>query len=85
MTADAQGTETVEKIVQKYFDEVVELNGQEIKMDAHIFEEYGMKSAMALRLISDIEVEYDIDISTEEAKGITTLNDVVMLIKQKIS
>jgi acyl carrier protein len=57
---------------------VAELDG-----DKHLFDVYGLDSIRALKLISDMEVEFDIDIEQEEARSICTLNDVVELIRTK--
>jgi acyl carrier protein len=73
----------VEKKVKMYFKDIANIEDEEIKMEANLFDDYGLDSIKAVKIISDIEVEYDIDIDDEEAQAICTLNDVVNLIKSK--
>lgn len=79
--------ESIETKVKNFFREAVkgsEFEGKEINMDADLLHDYCLKSVQAIRLISDIEVEFDIDIEEEEVRNITTLNHAVELIKKKI-
>ncbi len=73
----------LEELVKSQFKSICKIN-DEINMDLNIFDDYGIDSMKAVKLISDIEVEYDIDIPDEEAQNIRTLNDVVSIIKKKI-
>jgi acyl carrier protein len=74
---------TVEEKVRTYFMEIAKVKEDEIDMRANLFTHYGLDSVKAIKIISDIEVEYDIDISDEEAQGIATLEDVIALIREK--
>lgn len=71
----------IEKKVRSHFMMLAKINEDEIDMDANLFDRYGLDSIKAIRLISDIEVEYEIDISDEVAQKISSLNDVISLIK----
>ena len=73
----------IEKKVRMYFKDIANIPEDEVDMNANLFEEYGLDSIKAVKIISDIEVEYDIDIEDEEAQGICNLNDVVRLIQAK--
>jgi acyl carrier protein len=74
---------TVEKTVCDRFAAIAEMPAENLDLNAHLVEVYGLDSIRALKLISDIEVEYDIDIEQEEARQICTLNDVIALIHAK--
>jgi acyl carrier protein len=54
-----------------------------VDLNADIIDRYAIDSVKTLKLISEIEVDYDIDIADCEAKKIRTLNDVIALIKAK--
>lgn len=77
----------VNKILKYFCDILKDTSGDltKIDMDADLFKVYGLKSAKAVRLISDIEVEYDIDIDESEIKNICNLNQIVDLVKAKLS
>ncbi len=74
---------TVEEKVKSYFMDIANLGENEVDMNANLFSRYGIDSLKAIRLISDIEVEYDIDILDEVAQKICSLNDVVSIIKNQ--
>jgi acyl carrier protein len=78
-------TTDVEEIVTRRFAEIMNLSQQEINLDASLAAEYGVTSVNALKLISEIEVEFDIDIDEAEARSIQKLNDVIELIKRKLA
>ena len=72
----------VEEKVKSYFKDINKLD-EEVDMSANLFTHYGVDSLKAIRLISDIEVEYDIDIPNEVAQKICSLSDVVAVIKDQ--
>jgi len=74
---------TLEGIVRSRFAEVIGVSIEEVRPDANLFEVYHLDSVRALKLISDVEVEFDIDIEQEEARQIRTLNDLIDLIRAK--
>lgn len=74
---------TIEERVKLYFKDIAKVKEEDIDMKANLFMDYGLDSIKAIKIISDIEVEYDIDIPDEEAQKITCLDDVVSLIKVK--
>lgn len=74
---------SVETTVCNCFAAIAAVPVANLEMDADLFEVYGLDSIRALKLISDIEVEFDIDIEQEEARQIRTLNDVLALIRAK--
>lgn len=75
----------VEEIVTNRFSEIMKLDPKTIDVNAALAAEYGVDSMRALKLISQVEVEFDVDIEEEEARTIKTLNDVISLIKGKLS
>ena len=73
---------SIEEKVKACFRELAKLKGVEIDMNADLRVVYGVDSMRAKKLISDIEVEYNIEIPDEKAQQIRCLNDVVILIKE---
>lgn len=76
-------SDVVEQTVWSRFSAIAGIPLEELDGDQHLFEVYGLDSIRALKLISDMEVEFDIDIEQEEARSICTLNHVVELIRTK--
>lgn len=64
------------------FAKLVGRKSKEIDFDVNIFEEYGVDSVQAVKLLADVEVEYDIDIPEEQAQKIRTLNDLVRVVSE---
>jgi acyl carrier protein len=75
----------VREIVTQRFTTVMKLPENQIKFDASLAAEYGMDSIRALKLISQVEVEFDIEIERDEARSINSLNDVIKLVERKIA
>jgi acyl carrier protein len=76
-------TVNVEETVLRNFGAIVQVAPEKLDLRANLAAEYGVDSLKALKLISQIEVEFDIDIEEDEAQRIKSLNDVVQLIKLK--
>ena len=62
----------------------MKISADTVKLDVSLADEYGLESVKGLKLISDIEVEYDIDIDEDEARELRTLGDVIALIESKL-
>lgn len=73
----------VRDVVGERFAGISGIPQQLVDPDANLFEVYALDSVKALKLISDIEVTFDIDIDEDEARGIRNLNDVIRLIESK--
>jgi acyl carrier protein len=78
-----KAVEGLEEKVIMHFSKVAKIPQSEVDLNADIIDRYAIDSVKTLKLISEIEVDYDIDIADCEAKKIRTLNDVIALIKAK--
>lgn len=59
------------------------LKNEELELDLTApLKEYGINSIKAVKLLSNLEVHFDIDISEEQAQTITTLEDVVNIVDE---
>jgi len=74
----------VEEIVVNRFVVIMKLPEHKPDLHASLVDVYGIDSLKALKLISDVEVEFDIDIEQDEARSIKTLSDVIELIRKKL-
>jgi acyl carrier protein len=80
-----EGIQNIEDVVAGRFATIMEIPRSEVVLDEDLQARYGITSLNALKLLSEVEVEFDIDIEQEEARGIKTLGDVVSLVRQKIA
>jgi acyl carrier protein len=76
-------SDVIEQTVWSRFSVIAGIPIEELEGDKHLFDVYGLDSIRALKLISDVEVEFDIDIEQEEARAICTLDSVVEIIRMK--
>lgn len=70
------------KIVQEVrsrFAVIMDLDAEELDMEARLDDAYGVTSMNSMRLVSELEVELGIDIPEEEIEKICCLADVVRL------
>ncbi|MBA4602424.1 acyl carrier protein [Thermoactinomyces mirandus] len=73
--------ETLER-VKKIIVESLNVDPSEVTMEANIKEDLGADSLDVVDLIMELEDEFDMEISDEEAEKITTVGDVVGYIEK---
>jgi acyl carrier protein len=83
--SDSMNALNVQETVIKRFTQIMNLPPQKLKLDADLVAEYGLNSLKALKLLSEVEVEFDIDIDQEDAREMRTLNDVIGLIEERMA
>ena len=74
---------SLETKVCSRFAEIVAVPVEQVNPAASLFDAYHLDSVNALKLISHLEVEFDIDIEEQEVRQVCTLNDVIALIRKK--
>ena len=74
--------QNIEKEVRELIAEIIEMNPDEIQPDAHLVEDLGMDSMMALEILASLEKKFKIRIPEDELPKITTLNKAIELTKK---
>ena len=74
----------IEKEVRELIADIIEMNPAEIAPDAHLVEDLGMDSMMALEILASIEKKFRIKIPEEDLPKITTLNKAIELAKKYV-
>jgi acyl carrier protein len=74
----------VEKEVRDLIADIIEMDPGQIDPDAHLVEDLGMDSMMALEILAAIEKRYKLQIPEEELPKITTVNRAVELAKKYV-
>lgn len=64
--------------------EIIEMDPKEINPDAHLVEDLGMDSMMALEILAAIEKRFRIKIPEEDLPKITTVNRAIELAKKYV-
>ena len=73
--------ERLKKILAKEF----KMEPEDISDEAHFVDDIGVESAEMINLLYDIETEFNIEISNEEASNNLAVQDMANLIKEKLN
>ncbi len=76
--------QNVEKEVRGLIAEIIEMDPNEIQPNAHLVEDLGMDSMMALEILASLEKKFKIRIPEEELPKITTLNKAIELTQKYV-
>ena len=71
--------------LQEIVAEVLNLDANEITMDTTFVDDLGADSLYVFQMFMDIEVEFDIEISNEDAEKIVSVGDAVERIKEELN
>ena len=74
----------LEQEIQALIADIIEMEPGKIEPDAHLVEDLGMDSMMALEILAAMEKKYKIKIPEEELPKITTLQRAVELAKKYV-
>lgn len=75
---------TIDQEVTQLIAEIIEMDPAEINPDAHLVEDLGMDSMMALEILASIEKKFRIKIPEEDLPKITTVNRAIELTKRYV-
>ncbi len=64
--------------------DIIEMDAAKIDRNAHLVEDLGMDSMMALEILAAIEKKYKIKIAEEDLPKITSINRAIELTKQYV-
>lgn len=68
--------------VQEIISEQLNISGGEIALDTSFTDDLNADSLDVFQIIMAIEEEFDMEISNDDAEGMTTVGDVVAFIKE---
>ena len=71
--------------IQNIIAEVLNVDKDEITMDTTFIDDLGADSLDVFQIIMGIEEEFDIEIPTELAENITTVEEAVNMIKSAVN
>jgi acyl carrier protein len=69
-------SQDLEQIIKTLFAKIQKISVEEIDVNADLFEVYGVDSLRAVKLLSSLEVELDIELPEQDVGTLRTLNDV---------
>jgi acyl carrier protein len=76
----------VERAVTEVVAEVSEKSEEELwgKRNAHLFDEVGLDSLLALEIVATLERKYRIEVPEERIVDVTTLSAAIELVKEML-
>jgi acyl carrier protein len=75
----------VEEDIRNLVAEILEMEPEEVKSDAHFVKDLGMDSMMALEVLAGIEKKYRIVVPEDALPKFTSLNATVAIVKDIIA
>ena len=77
-------TTTIEQDVKSLIADILEMEPEQIDPDAHLVEDLGMDSMMALEILATMEKRFKIKIPEDDLPKITTVNGAIALAKKYV-
>ena len=74
----------IDQEVTQLIADIVEMDPVEINPDAHLVEDLGMDSMMALEILATIERKFRIKIPEDDLPKITTVNRAIEMTKKYV-
>jgi acyl carrier protein len=65
--------------VKTHFRSIMDIDTQELDLEARLDDAYGVTSVNQMRLVSELEISLDIEIPEAEGKAACSLGDLVRL------
>ena len=75
---------SVDQEVRTLIADIIEMDPEQVPPDAHLVEDLGMDSMMALEILASIEKKFRIKIPEEDLPKITTLKNAIELTKKYV-
>lgn len=75
---------TIDQEITQLIAEIIEMDAAAINPDAHLVEDLGMDSMMALEILASIEKKFRIKIPEDDLPKITTVNRAIELAKKYV-
>ena len=76
--------QTLENQVKDVISEVAKVDPAKLNVDANIYETYGVDSLMAVRAISSLDVQFDIEIPEERVQNVRSIRELVEIVKEEL-
>ena len=75
---------SIEEGLKKILAKELKIEVEDITSDSHIVDDIGVESAEMINLLYNIETEFNVEISNEEASKNLILKNMANLVKEKI-
>ncbi|WP_437906498.1 acyl carrier protein [Sorangium sp. So ce327] len=74
-------SQDLELLIRSLFARIQKVPAETVDMNADIFQVYGVDSLRAVKLLSTLEVELEIELPSEQAGNLRSLNDVLRCVQ----
>lgn len=76
--------DTLERQTKEVIAEVAKVDPETLDVDANIYETYGVDSLMAVRAISSLDVQFDIEIPEERVQNVRSIRELAEIIQDEL-
>lgn len=76
--------DTLVKQVKEVISEVAKVDPDKLDVEANIYETYGVDSLMAVRAISSLDVQFDIEIPEERVQNVRSIRELVEIVRDEL-
>lgn len=74
----------LERQTKEVIAEVAKVDPETLDVDANIYETYGVDSLMAVRAISSLDVQFDIEIPEERVQNVRSIRELAEIIQDEL-
>jgi acyl carrier protein len=71
----------LEKDIVALVSKIIKIPAEKIDRNANLFYELGVDSLLGVEIFAALDKKYNIDIPESQLKGLTTLNDIIALVR----
>ncbi len=74
----------IEKEIKSLVSKVIKIPEERLAPNANLFYDLGVDSLLGVEIFAALDKKYNIDVPEEKIRNISTLNDIISLIKEKL-
>ena len=75
----------IEKNIKSLVSRILEVPEEKVDLNANLYTDLNVDSLIGVEIFTSLDKEYGLDVPEDKLKDISTLNDVVVLVKELLS
>lgn len=75
----------IEKNIISLVSRIIEVPEEKVDLNANLYTDLNVDSLIGVEILTSLDKEYGLDVPEDKLKEITTLNDIVALVKKLLS
>jgi acyl carrier protein len=77
--------EKLKKEIAALVSKVIKIPEEKIDLNANLFTDLGVDSLLGVEIFAALDKKYGIDVPEDKLKNISTLNDIIALVKELLA